>query len=456
MTNRGASTTAPASPRAQPGGMALRAKLTLTSLVLVVLTMIGLVPFILVVTALPLFVVWLGVPMFIGALLLLRLWCDGARWLAGSIGGNRVPRPYRPLPRGRGPAAMFSWLRVLLTDPATWRDLLWVLVSCTVGFTLATLVLTLFGAALFYLAMPLLLAVTPPGIFNDPLGPLVVLDHWTEGFWMWPVAGLVVLLWWVTTPGLMTGWAVMTRALLGPTRSSRLQGRVDSLSTSRAETRDAAAAELRRIERDLHDGVQVRLASLGMNLGLVEQLIRTDPERARALLASASEATTSTMQELRALVRGIHPPVLADRGLVGAVRSLVLDTAVPTTLTVHGFDDPADADGGRPRRLEAPVETCLYFGVAEALANVVKHSGATRAGVELTLRDGSVSASVTDDGHGGATVGAGSGLAGIERRLRAFDGSLHLASPVGGPTTVTLEMPCEPSSPKTTPSSEKV
>src|SRR5699024_6552214 len=141
------------------------------------------------------------------------------------------------------------------------------------------------ATTLFYLAHPLLLAVTPPGIFTEPFGPLLVLDHWSDGFWMWPVAAVVGLIWWATTPGLMAGWAGMARGLLGPTRAAERAGQVTALASSRAETRDSAASELRRIERDLHDGVQVKLASLGMSLGLVEQLIETDPARARTLLA---------------------------------------------------------------------------------------------------------------------------------------------------------------------------
>lgn len=429
--------------------MTKRATLTLISLVLVIVTMIGLVPFVLTIVSLPLFVVWVGIPMLIGATALTRVWADGARWVAGRITGRPVPRPYRRAPRGSGP---FGLVRNILTDPATWRDLLWVLVSCTAGYVLVTLVLAFGAAILFYLAYPLLIAVTPPGVFDQPFGiPLFQMTHWTQGFWMWPVAAVVAVIWWTTTRGLMAVWAGIARGLLGPTRATELAGQVTALASSRAETRDSAASELRRIERDLHDGVQVKLASLGMSLGLVEQLLETDPERARTLLAEASTSTSSTMADLRAVVRGIHPPVLADRGLTGAVESLTMELAVPCSYTLTGFTDV----DGEPVRLDAPVESCLYFGVAEGLANVVKHSGATRAGVALVRLPDRVTATVTDNGRGGAAADGGTGLAGIERRLRAFDGTLRIDSPAGGPTTLTMELPCEPSLPRTTPSSAK-
>ena len=173
-----------------------------------------------------------------------------------------------------------------------------------------------------------------------------------------------------------------------------------------------------------------------MNLGMAEDAVDDDPESAKLLLAQARVVSSQALAELRGLVRGIHPPVLADRGLVGAVEALALASPLPVQV---------DADV--PERLPAPVESASYFAVAEALTNVIRHSGATGAWVRLRHAGGLLSMQVRDDGRGGATPGAGSGLRGIERRLGAFDGRLTVTSPPGGPTVVMMELPCESSSP---------
>jgi signal transduction histidine kinase len=203
------------------------------------------------------------------------------------------------------------------------------------------------------------------------------------------------------------------------------------------------AAELRRIERDLHDGAQARLVSLGMAIGLAEEIVERDPAAARKLLAEARESSSTALVELRHLVRGIHPPVLAERGLDGAVRALALH--LPLEINVDS--DVTD-------RLPTPVESAAYFAVAEALANLTRHSGA-RFGFVVIRRDGDrLHLQVGDDGRGGADPQRGTGLHGIERRLAAFDGTMTLSSPPGGPTLVTMELPCVSSSPRTMLSSE--
>ena len=215
-----------------------------------------------------------------------------------------------------------------------------------------------------------------------------------------------------------------------------------ALTHTRTGAVDAQAAELRRIERDLHDGAQARLVSLGMTIGLAEELVDRDPAAARKLLAEARESSGTALVELRHLVRGIHPPVLAERGLDGAVRALALSLPVPITVDI---DLP-----GRP---DDPVESAAYFAVAEALANVVRHSRAHTGSVSMRHADGMLTMVVGDDGAGGADPAAGTGLRGIERRLAAFDGTMALSSPPGGPTVMTMELPCALSSPKTSPSS---
>jgi signal transduction histidine kinase len=226
--------------------------------------------------------------------------------------------------------------------------------------------------------------------------------------------------------------------LLGMAPAAELISRVQQLTESRADVVDTASADLRRLERDLHDGAQARLVALGMSLRAAERLIPTSPEAAIALVAEARETSARALTELRELVRGVLPPVLADRGLADAVRALALDSplAVVTDIDLSG-------------RLPAPVETACYFAVAELLTNAAKHSGARDARVVMSHAGGALRIEVTDFGLGGADPASGSGLAGVERRLATFDGILVISSPIGGPTIVVMEVPCALSSPKT-------
>jgi signal transduction histidine kinase len=217
-----------------------------------------------------------------------------------------------------------------------------------------------------------------------------------------------------------------------------LAGRVQRLTETRGHALDAAAAELRRIERDLHDGAQTRLVALGMNLRALERMLPASPDAARALATEAIETSARALSDLRLLVRGIYPPVLADRGLGHAVRALALDTALPV-----------DMDIDLPGRLTAPVESACYFAVAEAFANAVKHSGARRIHLLIEHGDDLLRIEVSDDGVGGADPALGTGLSGVERRLGTFDGILAVSSPPGGPTMIAMEVPCRLLSPKT-------
>jgi signal transduction histidine kinase len=223
--------------------------------------------------------------------------------------------------------------------------------------------------------------------------------------------------------------------------------RVARVERTRAASTDAQATELRRIERDLHDGVQSRLVAMGMKLAAVEALIDNDPEEAKKLVRSLRDTSSTVLTELRDLVRGIHPPVLSERGLADAVRAVALDSPLKVEVTIEPLE-----------RLERPAEACAYFAVCELLGNAMKHGEAKYASVDMRY-DGSVlRIEVIDDGRGGASPARGTGLRGIERRLAVFDGKLSLESPVGGPTKATVELTCqldpEPSSPKTSTSSE--
>jgi signal transduction histidine kinase len=228
------------------------------------------------------------------------------------------------------------------------------------------------------------------------------------------------------------------RRLLGMAPNAELVRRVQRLTESRTIAVDSAAADLRRLERDLHDGAQARLVALGMSLRAAERLIPTSPDAAVALVAEAREASARALTELRELVRGVLPPVLADRGLADAVRALALDSPLRV-----------ETDLDLPARLPAPVETACYFAVAEVLTNAAKHSGARDARIAISHSGGLLRIEVTDFGLGGADPARGSGLAGVEKRLATFDGILAVSSPAGGPTIVVMEVPCALSSLRT-------
>lgn len=345
--------------------------------------------------------------------------------MAGSFLGRDVPIPALAEPTG-GP-----WQRAaaLIRDRGWWQYLLWLLFAASGGLVMSAIAgaLPLGSIALFATAFGLSVGAAAPG--------------WVSLLLSGIGAGLLPV-WWFASPLLMIARMETDAAILRPDPNMALQRRVADLTTSRADAVDASAAEIRRIERDLHDGAQARLIALGMNLGMAADLLDRDPELARKLLTEARASTGAALGELRSVVRGIHPPVLADRGLIGAVQALVLDLPIPVTV-----------DAALPARPPAPVETAAYFATAEFLANAVKHSGATAAWVVIGAREDVLRVQVGDDGRGGARVDRGTGLAGIARRLAAFDGTMEVSSPVGGPTVITVEVPCGWLSPKTTPSS---
>jgi signal transduction histidine kinase len=240
-------------------------------------------------------------------------------------------------------------------------------------------------------------------------------------FWpIWPIIGILIVL----------AMEFVTAVLVSP-RQAEMEERIETLETTRAGAVDAQETELRRIERDLHDGAQARLVALGMSLGMAEQKIAEDPERASQLLAEARIGAEHALRELRDLARGIHPPVLADRGLGAALASLASSTPMPVGLSIDVEPRPAPA-----------VESATYFVAAEALANAVKHARAKRVDISILRHGDSIELEVSDDGQGGADP-EGSGLRGLRRRVEALDGRLSVTSPRGGPTTIRAELPCE-------------
>jgi signal transduction histidine kinase len=372
---------------------------------------------------------------------LVRMRANLERRLAGRAGIG-IARPYHPPPERALPGGWkrFRWIA---TDPATWRDLAWLIPGALVGFVLGLLavVIPLYGVEGISL-LPLWLYL---GIDWYGYGVFWPIANFSEAMLSMPQGVLFLALGLGAAPWLLEVNAQFAKLFLAPTKAAELRLRVAQLTVTRADTVDAQAAELRRIERDLHDGAQARLVSLGMTIGLAEEMIERDPAAARKLLAEAREASGTALLELRNLVRGIHPPVLAERGLDGAVRALVMSLPMPVTVEID-----------LPARPQTPVESAAYFATAEALANVVRHSGARSAQVAIRYADNLLTIVVSDDGAGGANPARGTGLRGIERRLAAFDGTMKLSSPPGGPTVVTMELPCVLSSPKTLPSSETV
>ncbi|MET0821572.1 MAG: histidine kinase, partial [Aeromicrobium sp.] len=358
------------------------------------------------------------------------------RRLAGRLLGVTIEAPYAPTAQGSWWARLRGWA----SDPARWRDLAWTFVSVTLGWALAWIGVGLGLAVVWYAIFPGVYALTPEGTLANDYG-FINLDTQAEAYYNWLLLPVAFGLWWWLEPVCVRWIAQLDRAMLAPSRAT-LERRVAEVSRSRAESIDHSAAELRRIERDLHDGAQARLVALGMNLGLAAELIENDPATAARLLAEARDVTTSALGDLRSVVRGIHPPVLADRGLAGAVQALALDMAVPvsTTIVLAG-------------RAPAPVESAVYFAVSELLANVGKHAAADRVSIDVSHDGRALVVVVEDDGVGGASTASGTGLSGVARRLTAFDGTMDVVSPVGGPTTITLEVPCALSSPRTSPSS---
>jgi signal transduction histidine kinase len=369
------------------------------------------------------------------AVLASRRLLNRVRRLAGDWCGVPIEVPYQAQPGAGTPRfwRRFGWL---LNDRATWRDLLWMAVDSAVGWILTLGPATLLLYGLFGTIIP---AVQPPiAHAGGGLWYAFVPVTSTLSAWLAVPLGLVLMaaaLW--AAPRSLRWYGAFARSMLGPARQAELTRRVSQLAQTRSETLDASAAELRRIERDLHDGAQARLVAMGMTLDAADQLLDEDPVAARALLAEARSSSVQALAELRDLVRGIHPPVLADRGLDAALRALALDSPLNVQIT-----------GGLPGRVEKPVESAAYFAVCELLVNVTKHARAGSAWIDLRYERSALRADVGDDGHGGADPSLGSGLAGIARRLAAFDGVLAISSPPGGPTVVSMEIPCVLSSPK--------
>ena len=341
---------------------------------------------------------------------------------AGAELGRAIPAPYRPV-RGSWRQQAFAIVR----DPATWRDLTWQTIHGCTGLAAACFAFAWPGV-LFSVTMPAWWWLVPRG----SVSAFVTLNTWTQALTL-PFAQalleLALLLWGIPLLARFQLW--LAESLLGQDRTE-LAERVEQLTESRTEALEAHGQELRRIERDLHDGVQAHLVSIAVRLGLAERAFTGQPDTALKLLRDARGGIEDTLGQLRGVIRGIYPPILSDRGLGGAVHALASGQRVP--VTVHVPDDLP--------RAPAAVEAAAYFVVAESLTNVSKHSAADR--VELSIANDGINLRITvrDNGEGGADPATGSGLVGIQRRVAALDGRTSIASPAGRGTTIEVELPC--------------
>jgi signal transduction histidine kinase len=417
----------PALPRlALPGVLSPRTWLALIHLLLGMLT--STVAFVVVLTGLALGVALLpvfltGLPVLMATVWLCQQYARFERATFAFLLGARIPAPPRQ-PSGGSPRHR---LWHYFASVPTWRYVAYAIFRWPLVLVAAILATSVWGVGLALLALPAYNGMLPGG--GAHAGTFVL--HGRGALTLAVLAGLVLVL--AASPLtqlLVAADALLARWLLGPGREAGLTARIGELETSRAGVVDAAEAERRRIERDLHDGAQQRLVSLAMELGRARAKFGSDPQAAEAIVSQAHEQAKQALAELRNLVRGVHPPVLSDRGLDAALSGLAALSPVPVTVRVS-----------LPRRPPPAVEAIAYFVVAEALTNVAKHARASRALVTVTQQGDLLTVTVRDDGIGGADP-SGQGLSGLAARAAGVDGQLVVTSPAGGPTVIEVTLPC--------------
>ncbi|WP_449066252.1 sensor histidine kinase [Planomonospora algeriensis] len=374
-------------------------------------------------------VVWVGVPILAATLMLARGFADIERRSLPQVLGHPVARPrYRPAPETAG------WFRRAvnpLTSGQSWLDLLHAIVNFPVAVVTFSVAVTWWAGTVLGLTAPIygwIIASIPD---NHGLAELL-------GFGDSALAEVILntaigAVFAITLPVVLRGAALVQaglgRAML--TGVAELQERIDDLAEGRAAAVSAEANALRKLERDIHDGPQQRLVSLAMDLSRAQRQLKRDPQAVEQMLSEAISSTRETLDELRALSRGIAPPILTDRGLAPALAALAGRCTVPVELDIQ-------VEG----RFAAAVENTIYFVVAESLTNIAKHSHATVCTVTLSKTGGVLMLTIGDDGVGGAHVAKGHGLSGLADRLKAVDGELAVDSPTGGPTVIVAEVPC--------------
>ena len=333
-----------------------------------------------------------------------------------------------PAPARASNGGWFARLKADVKSRSTWQHIAHGVVQLPVACVTFTIASVAWAVPLGLVALPAYIRALPSRKME--FWVTTVRPGWVP-YALAPVGLILLAASIALLPPLARFRARMSTALLRRSESDGLKQRVERLESSRSLAVDAAETERRRIERDLHDGAQQRLVALAMDLGMAREKLSSEPDQARALIEEAHDEAKRAIVELRDLARGIHPVVLTDRGLSAAVASVAARSPIPVKFEVNV-----------PERPSAAIEGIAYFVVSEALTNVAKHANATVASVAISRVANRLAIEVTDDGIGGADAATGSGIAGLRDRVGAVDGWLHLASPVGGPTTLTVELPC--------------
>jgi signal transduction histidine kinase len=393
---------------------------------------IGLAVFLVIAVAVPLSAVMLlialaGIPMFWALLLACGQFARAERGRFALLLDVRIPAPVGGPPEASGRGRWARFLRRFISAQA-WKHFVYALLRFPLSTAEVLLLAAAWGAGLAMIALPGYDWLLPRD--GTLFGGSASIPSGAAGLAAAAAAGLALLL---VAPQLTSAVALadaaVARFLLGPGRA-RLRARIGELERSRARVVDSAEAERRRIERDLHDGAQQRLVALAMDLGRARARFADDPEAARAIVDQAHGEAKAALLELRNLVRGVHPPVLTDRGLDAALSGLATLSPVPVAVRVN--------TGRRP---SASAEAIAYFVVAEALTNVAKHSRATGATVSVGRHEDTLTLVIRDDGIGGADP-RGQGLSGLADRVAGVDGRLTVHSPAGGGTVIAAELPC--------------
>src|SRR4051794_14654933 len=345
---------------------------------------------------------------------------------AKALLGLDVPPP----PARQHPQGVWATLRVFLADQAGWKGIGYGLIMLPVGIANFTVMVSLWSVALVGVTYPVWGWAVPAQVHDN-----YVIEGWLKVGYAGGLFVVGVLLLWATPAvvrALVSMDSGLIKGMLGGS-TAELRQRVETLTVSRDASVDTAETERRRIERDLHDGVQAQLVTLAMDLGMARQKLASETDADPAVVALVERAhddSKRAVAELRNLVRGIHPAVLTDRGLDAAVSSLTARSPIPVDVNI-----------AVPKRPPATIESAAYFVIAEALTNAAKHSNASLINVEARVVDNTLRVEIRDDGMGGADVEHGGGLAGLASRVAALEGRLRVASPVGGPTTVLAELP---------------